>query len=134
MLLSNPFGTPVVLFTAGVSLHSLLFRLGEWHLKINRLYLLYSIIQVVFICYLVIYDAHSVPGAIRTGIKFGFSHLLGIFSSMAIYRLFFHHLYRFPGPFIGRLSGLYLLFLLDGIFNYSRRWMSCIKSTGILYG
>lgn len=36
---------------------------------------------------------------------------LGVFASMTIYRLFFHRIRRFPGPFAARISRFYALYL-----------------------
>ncbi|BCR84059.1 cytochrome P450 [Aspergillus chevalieri] len=40
--------------------------------------------------------------------KLGGYYLLGLYSSMLVYRGFFHRLCQFPGPFLARLSNFYL--------------------------
>jgi hypothetical protein len=39
------------------------------------------------------------------------SYLVALFTSMTIYRVFFHRLSRFPGPFPARVSKMYSLWL-----------------------
>lgn len=39
------------------------------------------------------------------------SYMAGLFTSMTIYRVFFHRLSRFPGPFPGKVSKLYSVWL-----------------------
>ena len=39
------------------------------------------------------------------------AHVVGIYSSMFIYRAFLHRLNRFPGPFAARLSTFYATYL-----------------------
>lgn len=37
------------------------------------------------------------------------AYLLGLFSSIAVYRIFFHPLRRFPGPLLAKISKFYVL-------------------------
>lgn len=39
------------------------------------------------------------------------SYLAGLFTSMTVYRIFFHRLRRFPGPFPAKVSKLYSVWL-----------------------
>lgn len=46
------------------------------------------------------------------------SILLGLFGSMAIYRVFFHRLRRFPGPLLAKVSKFYHVSQITGFDNF----------------
>lgn len=50
---------------------------------------------------------HGVVDGIQAAGALNGSYLAGVYTSMSIYRVFFHRLSRFPGPFPARLSKLY---------------------------
>lgn len=96
-------------FCAGIAIHILVFRRGEWDLRIPMLVAFYGCLQllsVVYLCFLS-RDSYSFSHAVRIVAGFGFCFLVGLANSMLIYRAFFHRLNRFPGPFFARLSNLY---------------------------
>ncbi len=51
--------------------------------------------------------SHGVVGGIQAAGALDSSYLAGLFASMSIYRVFFHRLSRFPGPFPAKVSKLY---------------------------
>jgi len=63
-------------------------------------------------------DASAVSATITTGF------FAGLFSSMLIYRMLFHRLGKFPGPFGARLSKFWHIVQLGNCDNYKRldRW------------
>jgi hypothetical protein len=95
------------LFSAatGVALHHLLFRYGEWD----------NSAPVIFGSYLVVF---AVLNALKSiGLVVGFQdsnvyyllacHLLGLFSSIIVYRVSFHRLRKFPGPTLAGVTSWY---------------------------
>lgn len=90
----------------GISLHQLVFRHGEWDTSSPS----------IVVCHLLLLLVGS-TGA-HYGMLQGYSplliwkiggyYLLGLYSSMLVYRGFFHRLRQFPGPFLARLSNFYL--------------------------
>lgn len=50
---------------------------------------------------------HGVVNGIQDAGALNGSYLAGVYTSMGIYRVFFHRLSRFPGPFPAKLSKLY---------------------------
>lgn len=101
-------------FVVGISLHIFVFRFGEWDLATLQLI---ATCSLSFAATVVALSQHVVPlpsnvegvGAACniTTMLFG-RLLLGTFSSMLLYRGFFHRLSHFPGPFFARFSGLYM--------------------------
>lgn len=64
---------------------------------------------LIAICLLLVRSIHSqgvVHGASTAGI-ISASYFLGLFTSIIVYRLFFHRTRRFPGPFAAKITKLY---------------------------
>lgn len=102
---------PLAAFLAGSSIHLLIFRKGEWDLWTVRILWILTWVHVAgFGAILYLSKEHAVTPSVaaRVVAKIGVSMILGVFSSMLIYRGFFHRLNRFPGPFLARLSNFYI--------------------------
>ncbi|OJK01623.1 hypothetical protein ASPACDRAFT_26755 [Aspergillus aculeatus ATCC 16872] len=90
---------------AGLLAHHMLFRRREWHMEGRRL----LNITLVMFPVLVIFESRE---AFRMT---SFAHaslimssfFLSLFSSMIIYRIFFHRIRQFPGPFLAGVSKLW---------------------------
>ncbi|KAJ9615861.1 hypothetical protein H2200_001938 [Cladophialophora chaetospira] len=118
------FGKPeLACFIFGVTTHLILFRQGEWDLSTVRLccsYLGLFLVTLLGSFYVNVRDdgptflSSIIAGA--NACSLAIAHFLGVFGSMSIYRLFFHRLSSFPGPFWGRLTGFYMSHLTR------RRW------------
>ncbi|KAE8137863.1 cytochrome P450 [Aspergillus pseudotamarii] len=95
-------------FAFGVLTHLLYFRFGEHHLYPTRY--IYGYIGS-FICIAAfLYNAEEIPfnSAFSRSLYLVFTHLLGLYSSLVIYRLLFHPLRCFPGPFLSKVSAFWL--------------------------
>lgn len=93
----------------GAAAHQLFFRFGEWDLYAAQLIFAFIFANVGGTAALV----HENPNlgtlaAFRLVSTLITTVVAGIFSSMLIYRGFFHRLNRFPGPFLARLSNFYV--------------------------
>ena len=101
-------------FGSGVLLHTTLYRHGEWDLFVPSLFGLYGLLSLCVVGW----DQLSSPrtkdslfGAFKGVACLDTSHILGIALSMTVYRLWFHRLKKFPGPFWARISNVYLTLL-----------------------
>ncbi|KAG5984829.1 hypothetical protein E4U55_003047 [Claviceps digitariae] len=125
---ASPFLTTA--FVLGILLHIFLFNRGEWDLHtmqiIRRfvgLYVALAVTLVVgpqFLQYLPSPDSSSLVSSVSflaswSGwFRFVFASclaglvLVGLFSSILVYRACFHRLNCFPGPFAARLSNFYV--------------------------
>lgn len=86
------------LFSAatGVALHHLLFRCGEWD---NSAPAVFGSYAAVFAGLNVLKATGPVVGLQDSNVYYLLAfHLLGVFSSIIIYRVSFHRLRKFPGP------------------------------------
>lgn len=104
----------VLAFGTGVLLHTTVYRRGEWDLFVPKLSCFYAFLWL----FLVGWDQpkssqsqNSFSAAMKVVTWLGTCHVLGITLSMVVYRLCFHRLRSFHGPFWGRISNLYLTFL-----------------------
>ncbi|KAH6988520.1 benzoate 4-monooxygenase cytochrome P450 [Ilyonectria destructans] len=116
VLVSNP-DSPLIYTTAfllGIFLHVGLFRVGEWDLFVPQLLListtLYSALIYCYVFYSPLGPDLWVP--VVTASKLFSILIAGIYTSIATYRLLFHPLRRFPGPFLAGLTSLYPVWLL----------------------
>lgn len=91
----------------GITSHLGYFITGEHHLRAPRLLALYLLIFfTIFLGYFVGYDfdmRHA--GAASTMVIT--TYVLCLFSSIAIYRLLFHRVRKFPGPTFAKVSKLW---------------------------
>ena len=90
---------------AGISAHQFLFKHGEWHMKAPLLVRLY--IAVTFLTTIFAISPQGTQVGIRRTTFANITFLVSLFSSIGIYRVFFHRLRRFPGPFLARVSKLW---------------------------
>lgn len=95
----------------GIGLHVVLFRHGEWHLFAYK----FKLFHILAILLLMVLGVHlAKPGNgwaqdVRSASWLVAGIVSGVWSSMLVYRAFFHRLTRhgFSGPFVARLSQFY---------------------------
>lgn len=98
-------------FGAGVFVHVAIFRSGEWD---NYSYSVLQVTATVQLLLTVL--AHQYRPTPDASVVASFQHaslwtasaIAGLYTSILVYRAFFHRLRRFPGPFAARLSTLYM--------------------------
>lgn len=92
----------------GISLHVLVLRKGEWDLAVFKI--LTAVTAAPFaltLCQISLQGVAFSSALWRSCCLVG-SLLSGIYLSMIVYRVGFHRLNRFPGPFLARLSNFYI--------------------------
>lgn len=104
---SNSSKWAALAFASGVFLHLSLYRRGEWDLAIPKVVGVYVAISVCTVVWNVFENTDSLAVATRGVLWLDVLHFMGIAGSMSIYRLYFHRLKAFPGPFWARLSNGY---------------------------
>ncbi|KAH8706024.1 cytochrome P450 monooxygenase [Talaromyces proteolyticus] len=96
---------------SGATAHILFYRLGEWDLKSLSLvtnYLIFVVIGIYIESLNVLDPYFPAPLERYWAIKSVGCHVVGIYLSIILYRLFWHRLSRFPGPFFAKLSNFYV--------------------------
>ncbi|KAH7313703.1 cytochrome P450 [Stachybotrys elegans] len=87
----------------GVFSHQAVYIRGEWHLRAPRLVQGYSLVAAAIFGVQCRLGTDVVTSLARTGLIAG-SYAAALFSSIIIYRRFFHRLRHFPGPPIASLT------------------------------
>lgn len=89
---------------SGVAAHLFVFRRGEWDVASPSIFVFYAstFVASAAACYVHLGLPISVVA------RLGGCHALGLYSSMLLYRGFFHRLSNYPGPFLARLSNFYI--------------------------
>lgn len=104
----RPFSTA---FTLGIFVHSLLLKNVELELYLPHFFAASTCaITGLYYAHLLLRGL-SVTGTVLRTTAEGASFAIGLFTSMVIYRLFFHRIRNFPGPFWARVSRFYALYL-----------------------
>lgn len=101
----------LVAILTGVFLHIAVFSRGEWDLEVPKLCGRFALLEVLSVAAIkLLHEDKSYPlsNAISTVMWLGAYVILGLVGSMAVYRLYFHRLRRFPGPFWAGLSNFYV--------------------------
>ncbi|KAF2757126.1 cytochrome p450 monooxygenase [Pseudovirgaria hyperparasitica] len=99
----------VLAVLGGVAAHVSLFRVGEWDRSLPKIagtLITANLAAAAVISYVLTNGGISVAGALKDTSKLTAWWVVGVYASMLIYRVFFHRLHRFPGPFMGRVSNL----------------------------
>lgn len=98
-------------YVIGIQLHVFLFRRGEWDTATTRLIRNFTI----GIGLLTVALARLAPGtfqtnlaAFKTAASLTATLVVGIYSSLLVYRWAFHPLKEFRGPFLAKFSNLYI--------------------------
>jgi hypothetical protein len=97
-------------FSLGVLSHVALFNRGEWDVATAKICVFVLSSQVLGTTGLLHYfpGEHDTPSiAAKSVASITSFWILGIFTSILVYRAFFHRLNSFPGPYVARLSNLY---------------------------
>jgi hypothetical protein len=92
----------------GVALHVLVLRKGEWDLEVFKILTAAAIGPFALAVWQTAVHETTFSSALWRSYYLVGILILGIYLSMAVYRVGFHRLERFPGPFLARLSNLYI--------------------------
>ncbi|KAJ5579664.1 cytochrome P450 oxidoreductase [Penicillium hispanicum] len=114
MLPQSPNELPVLAIVSGISTHLLFYRHGEWDLKSHVIVISYICVTLGLVAleYSAIVASDWILGRSNWALDIVKYHVLGVYASMLLYRAAFHRLNRFPGPFLARLSNLYVTSLV----------------------
>ncbi len=91
----------------GILSHLTYFIRGEHHESAPTLALLCVIVPAVLFTGQVVYMNIGAKEAVLTTTVLYMSYFSAIWTSMIVYRVFFHRLNQFPGPFMAKVSKMY---------------------------
>lgn len=95
---------------AGICSHTFLYIKGEWHLVAPRLLRAYLVLSVLMLGLQGTYHHYNVQATITDTMMVIGTYAIALFISMTIYRVFFHRLRKFPGPFLASVTKLWHVF------------------------
>ena len=101
------FKEAIIAGATGLFCHLLYFIRGEHHLEAPKILLLHISFGSVFYFMQLYLSEGCNSSAITATFVTMFAYLAGLFSSIVVYRVLFHRLRTFPGPFLARVTKLY---------------------------
>ena len=107
MLTMSIFAQMVCALAAGLLSHVCYFVRGEHHIAAPTLFKAYIVLAIVVVSFEFKTVGLGLLDAALAALAVCISYASSIFASMLVYRLFFHRLRHFPGPFLARSSKLY---------------------------
>ncbi|CAG8025211.1 unnamed protein product [Penicillium salamii] len=105
--------TPILCLLSGISSHLIIYRHGDWDTKSPVIVLAHILALAIGTIGSKLYSSSidawedSLIGT-SSGLAY---HLIGVYGSMLVYRTFFHRLVKVPGPFLARMSNLFVTVL-----------------------
>jgi hypothetical protein len=94
----------------GVLVHHGVFIRGEWHLRAPAVIVVHMVIAALYWGAETWRHPERMYGALGTMTGLLSCYMIGMFSSMTVYRLFFHRLGHFPGPRLAAVTKLWHVF------------------------
>lgn len=96
-----------IAIVVGLLVHQFIFIHGEWHIRGPSVIVLHiAIAAIIYSAGLFIYHDSRQNNVLRITYSI-LSYNFALFSSITIYRIFFHQLKRFPGPRLASLTKLW---------------------------
>lgn len=95
---------------AGLFAHHGLFIWGEWHLAAPRVIFGHVALSAIAWWYPLRHESAMLLEHTRLCLYFFASYIISLFTSIVLYRLFFHRLRGFPGPKFAAASKLWHVF------------------------
>lgn len=104
---------------AGILSHTLIFIRNEHHIQAPQLFRLFLLLPLLlFIGESSVWALSDAGQAAKTSALIVLSYGASLFTSIAIYRVFFHKLNKFPGPIGARISKFWHVGKLLGQPNF----------------
>ena len=103
---------------AGVASHLCYFIRGEHHRHVGRLATFVVVVPVTFTALIVQFSDIPLGLACRLTFLMTSAYAAGLFSSITIYRAFFHRLRQFPGPVAMRITKFAHMYRSRKLDNY----------------
>ena len=97
----------IAAIAAGVLAHNAIFIYGEWHLYATKVLKLHTLAYTGLIFFEAVYHKASLLVALTVSSQLFGMYILSLLASISIYRVFFHRLREFPGPFLASVSKLW---------------------------
>ena len=90
---------------SGAFTHLAVFRKGEWDVASPSIFAVYS---SIFAAALLSTCSHLIDASIMVVTQIAVCHVVGLYTSMLLYRAFFHRLSKYPGPFLARVTNFHI--------------------------
>lgn len=94
----------------GVASHLLVFIHGEWERHTPQIPLVYGALEVVLAAYL-LRDGSTLLCAVESFGIINLGYFAALFTSMIVYRVFFHKTRRYSGPLLAGVTGFWSAFV-----------------------
>jgi hypothetical protein len=91
----------------GLLAHNVIFIRGEWHRQASELCALSFALPVVLWVLELRHDDRLTYEGLQNIFSVTGSFFAGLFVSIVVYRLMFHRLRKYPGPFLARITKLW---------------------------
>jgi hypothetical protein len=109
--------TVLVPAVVGLIAHNGFFKRGEWHMSIPNVLSIHLIVGLTALYFLNSALGSLQDALVSTLVAYA-SYFAALFSSMTVYRLFFHRTAHFPGPKLAAVSKFWHIWYIRDSRNY----------------